>query len=76
MCKGKSRSLLINLGHRMSNTFCGEDDDVHAHFAKLANMHEQLAAMGESISDQHCRDSVLTTYVKAVRDSTMDLSWR
>jgi hypothetical protein len=23
-----------------------------------------------------CRDSVLTTYVEAVRDSTMDLSWR
>jgi hypothetical protein len=64
MCKGKSRSLLINLGCRMSNTFCGEDDDVCAHFAKLANMHEQLATMGESISDQHYANILLASLPK------------
>ena len=67
MCKGKSRSLLINLGHRMSNTFCGEDDDVHAHFAKLANMREQLAGMGESISDQHYANILLVSLPKCYK---------
>jgi hypothetical protein len=64
MCEGKSRSLLINLGHRMSNTFCGEDDDVRAHFVKLANMRKQLAAMGESISDQHYANILLASLPK------------
>jgi len=63
-CEGKSRSLMINLGRRMSNTFCGEDDDVRAHFAKLANMREQLAAMGESISDQHYANILLASLPK------------
>jgi hypothetical protein len=48
----------------MSNTFCGEDDDVCAHFAKLANMREQLAAMGESISDQHYTNILLASLLK------------
>jgi len=51
----------------MSNTFCGEDDNVHAHFAKLANMHEQLAAMGESISDQHYVNILLASLPKCYK---------
>jgi len=66
-CEGKSRSLMINLGRRMSNTFCGEDEDVRAHFAKLANMREQLAAMGESISDQHYANILLASLPKCYK---------
>ena len=37
-----SGELLIDLGRRMQNTMCGEDDDVRIHFAKLANMPKEL----------------------------------
>ena len=41
---------------------CGEDVDVRIHFAKLANMQEQLlVAMGESGSDQHYANILLAS---------------
>jgi hypothetical protein len=48
----------------MSNTFCGEDDNICAHFVKLANIREQLATMGESISDQHYTNILLVLLPK------------
>ena len=30
---------------------CSKDDNIHKHFDKLANLREQLAAMGKSIPD-------------------------
>ena len=59
ICEGRSRSLLIDLGQ---NTRCGDDDDVRAHFAKLANFREQLAAMGQSaVSDQQYADILIAS---------------
>jgi len=49
--EGRSRSLRIDLGRKLQNTHCGDDDDVHAHFANLANIREQLAATGETVAD-------------------------
>ena len=48
ICKGQSRSLWIDLGRKLQNTHYGEDDDVRVHFAKLANIHEQLATTREN----------------------------
>jgi gag-polypeptide of LTR copia-type len=59
ICKGWSRSLLINLGCKLQNTYCGDDDNVHAHFAKLVNIHEQLMAMGQSVADQQYANILL-----------------
>ena len=61
ICEGRSRSLLIDLGRKLQNTRCGEDDDVRAHFAKLANLREQLAAMGETIADQQYANTLLAS---------------
>ena len=62
ICESKSRALLIDLGRRMQNTMCGEDDDVRIHFAMLANIQEQLlVAMGESVSDQHYSNILLAS---------------
>ena len=41
------------------NTYCGDDNDIHAHFAKLANICEQLVAMGQSIVDQQYANILL-----------------
>ena len=52
--------MLIDLGQKLQNTRCGDDDDVRAHFAKLANFREQLAAMGQSaVPDQQCADILI-----------------
>ena len=51
ICEDRSRSMSIDLRGKLQSTRCGEDDDVRAHFAKLTNYHEQLAAMGQSIPD-------------------------
>jgi hypothetical protein len=48
----------------MLNTFYGEDDDIYAHFVKLANMHKQLAAIGELILDQHYANILLASLLK------------
>ena len=50
--EGRTRNLLIDLGRKLQNTRCGDDDDVRVHFESLANFREQLAAMGQSISDE------------------------
>ena len=49
--EGRSSLISINLSQRLQNTRCGEDEDVHEHFAKLTDMREQLASMGETITD-------------------------
>ena len=49
--EGKSRSVMVGLGRKLQTTHCGEDDDVCAHFTKLAHLHEQLLALGRDIND-------------------------
>ena len=61
ICEGRSRSLLIDLGRRLQNTYCGDNDNVRAHFAKLANIREQLASMGQSIADQQYANILLAS---------------
>jgi hypothetical protein len=61
ICEWRSRTLLINLGRKLQNIRCGEDDDVRAHFAKLANLREQLAAMGEIIADRQYANILLAS---------------
>ena len=49
--EGKSRSIMVNLGREFQMTCCGEDDDIHSHFSKLADLHNKLAALGRAVSD-------------------------
>jgi hypothetical protein len=59
--EGHTRSLLIDLGRKLQNTKCGEDDDVCAHFEALANFREQLAAMGQTISDDQYTNTLMSS---------------
>jgi len=61
ICEDRSRSLSIDLRQKLQNTRCGDDDDVRAHFAKLANFREQLAAMGQSVPDQQYADILIAS---------------
>ena len=43
--------LLVKTSQQLQMTRCSEDDNVCKHFDKLANLREQLAAMGKSVPD-------------------------
>jgi hypothetical protein len=49
--KGRSSLISVNLGQRLQSMKCSKDDSICNHFAKLADMCEQLASMGKTISD-------------------------
>jgi gag-polypeptide of LTR copia-type/Integrase core domain/GAG-pre-integrase domain len=49
--EGRSKVWLIDVGRKFQNTRCGEDDDVRAHFEKLADLKDRLAALGRTVSD-------------------------
>ena len=48
--EGQSRSVMVDLGRKFTSTHCGEDDNIHTHFTKLANIHEKLSAIGRKVS--------------------------
>jgi transposase InsO family protein len=49
--EGQSRSVMVDLGRKFTSTRCREDDNVCAHFTKLANICEKLSAIGRKVSD-------------------------
>ena len=59
--EGRTRNLLIDLGKKLQNTKCGEDEDIRAHFESLANFREQLASMGETISDESYTNALMSS---------------
>jgi hypothetical protein len=59
--KGCTRSLLIDLGRKLQNTKCGEDDDIRAHFELLTNFCQQLATMGQSIGDKQYTNTLMSS---------------
>ncbi|CDO68465.1 hypothetical protein BN946_scf184919.g2 [Trametes cinnabarina] len=47
----KSRMVSVDLRRRLQEQKCSDKDDVRVHFAKMRAMREDLAAMGQSPSD-------------------------
>ena len=46
-----SLMVAIDLQQKLQSVKCGDSEDVHTHFEKLANTREQLASMGVSLSN-------------------------
>jgi len=63
--EGHSRLILVDLHKRLQNTRCGADDDIRAHFDKLADLKEQLAAMGATIMDEEYANVLLGSLPEA-----------
>jgi len=59
--KEKTHGLAMDVMRRFRNTRCGESDSVRTHFEHMANVCEQLAAMGKAISDDDYMDILLTS---------------
>jgi gag-polypeptide of LTR copia-type len=66
----RSKALVTDLVQRFQNKHCNEDKNIRSHFEYLADLHEQLVAMGESVTDEDYTDTLLallpTSYDGAV----------
>ena len=49
--EGRTQMVLVKMSQQLQTTRCGEDNSVRDHFDNLANLREQLAAMGKTITD-------------------------
>jgi LTR polyprotein gag-polypeptide-like protein/Pol polyprotein len=47
--EGRMTMVLVQLSQQLQSACCGDDNNVCEHFEKLANLWEQLAAMGKSM---------------------------
>jgi hypothetical protein len=70
----KMRGLSTDLMRRFRNTKCGENDSVRTHFKQMANVREQLAAMGKVISDEDYTDILLTSLPSSYDQSCTSIS--
>jgi gag-polypeptide of LTR copia-type len=56
----RSKALVADLIRRFQNKHCDEDEIVRLHFEYLADLCEQLEAMGKSVTDKDYTDMLLT----------------
>jgi hypothetical protein len=47
--EGRSQMISVDLRRKIQSLKCGEDENVHTHLDNVANLREQLAAMGTTI---------------------------
>jgi gag-polypeptide of LTR copia-type len=57
----QSKALVTNLIWRFWNKHCDEDKSIRLHFEYLADLREQLAAMGKSVIDKDYTDMLLAS---------------
>src|SRR5260370_14531279 len=69
--EGKSRSVMDDLRRKFQTKHCREDDDIHAHFNKLAHLREKLSALGRAVSDDEYV-TVLIESLPSCYDSPID----
>jgi transposase InsO family protein len=57
----RSKALVADTIRRFRNKRCAEDESVRGHFEYLADLREQLAAMGRTVSDEDYTDTLLAS---------------
>jgi hypothetical protein len=50
--EGQMQMIVVDLRRQIQLLKCGEDDNICTHFDNIANLHEQLTAMGKTIPDE------------------------
>jgi len=43
--------IAVDLGKKLQNIKCGNNNDICAHFTKLDDLHKQLSAMGKILGN-------------------------
>jgi gag-polypeptide of LTR copia-type len=50
--EGRTEMIVVELGRKLQSTHCEEDENVRSHFDRLADLREQLSAMGKTITEE------------------------
>src|SRR6266850_7550543 len=56
-----SKALVADIIRKFQNKCCNEDESIRSHFEYLANLREQLAAIGKAVTDEDYTDTVLAS---------------
>jgi hypothetical protein len=67
--EGRSQMIVVDLRRKLQALKCGEDEDVRAHFDQIADIREQLAAMGTTIPAMSTDRSCSAQYLLAMKQS-------
>ena len=57
----RSKALVADIIRRFRNKRCAEEESVRGHFEYLADLREQLAAMGKAVTDEDYTDTLLAS---------------
>ncbi|TFY61298.1 hypothetical protein EVG20_g7113 [Dentipellis fragilis] len=68
--EGRSRMIVVDLRRKLQSQKCGEKDNVRTHFDDLADLREQLTAMGDTISENDYT-TILLGSLPSTYDSTI-----
>src|SRR6266446_1908686 len=62
----------MNLGKKFRTMCCGEGEDICVHFDKVAHLHEELSALGCTVSDDKCPTPLMGSLVSPCYDGPPD----
>src|SRR6267142_5142490 len=57
----RSKALVADIIRKFRNKRCNEDESIRSHFEYLANLREQLAAIGKAVTDEDYTDTLLAS---------------
>jgi hypothetical protein len=66
----RSKALVADIVRRFRNKRCEDDESVRTHFESLADLREQLGAMGKAVADDDYADTLLAS-LPSTYDSTV-----
>ena len=70
----RSKALVADLMRRFRNKRCKDNESVRSHFEELANLREQLAAMGKSVTDTDYLDTLLASLPTSYEQACVAIS--
>ena len=72
--EGRTSMIVADLRRQIQTLRCGEDDNVRTHFEAMANLREQLAAMGTTIPDEEYTSVLLSSIPRSYDGNTSAMS--
>jgi hypothetical protein len=71
-----SKALVADLIQRFQNKHYDEDESIRSHFENLADLHKQLAAMGNAGTDEDYIDMLLASLLAFYNGAVSSICWR
>ena len=70
----RSKALVADIIQKFRNKCCDEDESIRSHFEYLANLHEQLVAIGKAVTDEDYTDTLLALLPASYNSAVSSIS--